>query len=103
MQGSSTIPTRAPLADNWKTDLNSMCPPQFIHFHSGRSYLEGNSGLHFPRVTLAGCQAWMGEVWHFFHGNNDAAGWSVCFLELEVVPHAHAELLCCTFRKAAFE
>lgn len=53
----------APLADNWKTDLNSMYPPQFIHFHSGRSYLEGNSGFHFPRVTLADCQAYMGEVW----------------------------------------
>lgn len=30
-----------------------------MHFHSGRSHLEGNSGLHFPRVTVAGCGAGM--------------------------------------------
>lgn len=35
-----------------------MCaPPQFMHFHSTQSYLEGISGLHFPRVIGAGCQA----------------------------------------------
>lgn len=53
-----------------------MCaPPQFMHFHSGRSYLEGNSGLHFPRVLVAGCQA----VWEkggpvLLYGNEDLAG-----------------------------
>lgn len=27
-----------------------------MHFHSGRCDLEGKSGLHFPRVTVAGYQ-----------------------------------------------
>lgn len=46
-----------------------------MHFHSGISCLDGNSGLHFPRVLVAGCQAlWEKGGQVLLYGNEDLAG-----------------------------
>lgn len=76
-----------------------MCAPQqFMHFHSTQSYLEGNSGLHFPRVIGAGCQACIEKGWGrlLLYGNEDKAGLRLVFVALEVLPKHCIELLHCS-------
>lgn len=63
VQAAAPSQLEAPLADNWNPDLNSVHPSTVHTFSFWRdSCLEGNDGLHFPRVTLAGCHVYMGTA-----------------------------------------
>lgn len=63
VQAAAPSQLEAPFADNWNPDLNSVRPSMVHTFSFWRdSCLEGNYGLHFTRVILAGCLACMGAA-----------------------------------------
>lgn len=94
VQAAAPSQLKAPFADNWNPDLNSVCPSTVHTFSLWRdSCLEGNYGLHFPRVTLAGCHVYMGaaSLGIVIKLAQVSASWSVrlhqgIFLSLSTVP-----------------